>query len=322
GRGLFITSFVAENAKQGFAYRPESLKLFEVFYDINQEMKELNSKFVKNFGKNLVDIENAKYKIIGNDDVNEGLTTANQNILITSPSNISLLANEELVAYSNRDLNLSAKDNVDLNAGDNGLFSAFNNIQITAQNELAINSLNKDMELQAQSSNISIHAKQNVNIATQNNNINLTSPSEINLSVGNSYIKLTQDGIEIGTNGDIKLHASSHEILSAKSEGIKLPSFNDADSWIQLALRDLVNDEPIKSIDYIISMKSGTKIKGKLDEDGKSIVHQLDESGIANVDYQFPDGISEEPHKQYKNLESDLSELLRGNNFYLGDEYE
>lgn len=50
---------------------------------------------------------------------------------------------------------------------------------------------------------------------------------------------------------------------------------------------------------------------GKLNEEGKSIVHQLDESGIANVDYQFPDGIPENPHKQYKDLESDLDELLQ-----------
>ena len=53
GEGVFITSFAAEKAKQGFAHRPESAKLFHVFYDLNHEIKQTNSKFVNNFSKKI-----------------------------------------------------------------------------------------------------------------------------------------------------------------------------------------------------------------------------------------------------------------------------
>ncbi|ENV35532.1 type VI secretion system Vgr family protein [Acinetobacter gerneri] len=305
-KGLFLTTYAAENATQGMTYRPESSMLFKTYWDVNHEIKQMIDKSVTPIIKKVEDETSARNKIIGSEDTKKGYKLADSNILMSSPSTISILSKDDFIGFSEKQVNLTSKENLDLNAGANFLLSSFENTHITAQQNMRINALKNDVEIQSQTANIKLHAKELISIATEKNKIELTSPEEINIRVGGSYIKIAKDGIELGTSGDIVLHAENHNMSSAKTSSFKLPVFNKQDSWIQLALKELEDNSPIKNIDYIIKFNSGKEIKGTLDEKGNSPRHEVDESGIANVEYKFPDGQLAPPYKKYESFDADF----------------
>lgn len=89
-----------------------------------------------------------------------------------------------------------------------------------------------------------------------------------------------------------------------------MPTFNSSSSWLQVGLRNVEDDQPFKNIDYILKINSGKEIKGSLSENGESEKVNVDESGVASVEYIFPSGEPEDPYKEYKTLNADFDELI------------
>lgn len=233
-------------------------------------------------------------------------------LVLASPKGIALTTPEDIHTYSDRDTILSTGQNINIASGKSFLASIAHHFSLFVQQRIKIIAAKGKIELQAQKSNIEATAQKTIKVTSVEDVVHITSPKEILLNAGGSYIKITASGIEQGTRGQWQVYSTQKEMIGPKTIPYILPTFNMADSWLQVSLDNEDTMQPMAGISYVITQNSGKQFTGKLDAKGIGVKHQTDEAGTAAVEYIFPDGKPELPRAPIDSLVNTYATIFKG----------
>ena len=138
---------------------------------------------------------------------------AQEGIGLTSPKNIQLSTgkNISIIAKNNTEINVLKK--ITLAAGEALSFFAHKmGIKLLASKG--------KVEIQAQNDELSLMAKDEIQINSVDNSITLTAPRDITLISGGSYIKINGQGIELGTSGNVIIKSNVLQKMSPASMNV------------------------------------------------------------------------------------------------------
>ena len=138
---------------------------------------------------------------------------AQEGIGLTSPKNIQLSTgkNISIIAKNNTEINVLKK--ITLAAGEALSFFAHKmGIKLLASKG--------KVEIQAQNDELSLMAKDEIQINSVDNSITLTAPRDITLISGGSYIKINGQGIELGSSGNVIIKSNVLQKMSPASMNV------------------------------------------------------------------------------------------------------
>ena len=138
---------------------------------------------------------------------------AQEGIGLTSPKNIQLSTgkNISIIAKNNTEINVIKK--ITLAAGEALSFFAHKmGIKLLASKG--------KVEIQAQNDELSLMAKDEIQINSVDNSITLTAPRDITLISGGSYIKINGEGIELGTPGNVVIKSAAFQKMGPASMNV------------------------------------------------------------------------------------------------------
>ena len=121
---------------------------------------------------------------------------AQEGIGLTSPKNIQLSTGKNISIIAKNNTEISVIKKITLAAGEALSFFAHKmGIKLLASKG--------KVEIQAQNDELSLMAKDEIQINSIDNSVTLTAPRDITLISGGSYIKINGQGIELGTSGNV-----------------------------------------------------------------------------------------------------------------------
>ncbi len=138
---------------------------------------------------------------------------AQEGIGLTSPKNIQLSTgkNISIIAKNNTEINVIKK--ITLAAGEALSFFAHKmGIKLLASKG--------KVEIQAQNDELSLMAKDEIQINSIDNSVTLTAPRDITLISGGSYIKINGQGIELGTSGNVIIKSNALQKMGPASMNV------------------------------------------------------------------------------------------------------
>ena len=138
------------------------------------------------------------------------LAYADEGIALTSPENIQLSTSNSIALTSENQTDITALKTITLSGGDSlGLFAHKSGMKLFANQS--------DVEVQAQNDNLVMAAKQDINIDSVDSDTQLTASKKITLICGGSYIKISEEGIELGTSGNVYLKCNAMQKMGPAS---------------------------------------------------------------------------------------------------------
>ncbi|MCX8600290.1 MULTISPECIES: DUF2345 domain-containing protein [unclassified Gilliamella] len=139
------------------------------------------------------------------------LTYAQEGIALTSPENIQLTTAHSLTTTSANQTNITALKNITLSTPEA--------ISLLAQKSgMKVFANQGDIDVQAQTDQIAIAAKQDIQIDSVNSHVDFSAAKEIKLICCGSYIKISEAGIELGTQDNIYLKCNAMQKMSPATE--------------------------------------------------------------------------------------------------------
>ncbi|WP_294833140.1 type VI secretion system Vgr family protein [uncultured Gilliamella sp.] len=139
------------------------------------------------------------------------LTYAQEGIALTSPENIQLTTAHSLTTTSANQTDITALKNITLSTPEA--------ISLLAQKSgMKVFANQGDIDVQAQTDQIAIAAKQDIQIDSVNSHVDISAAKEIKLICGGSYIKISEAGIELGTQDNIYLKCNAMQKKSPATE--------------------------------------------------------------------------------------------------------
>lgn len=139
------------------------------------------------------------------------LTYAQEGIALTSPENIQLTTAHSLTTTSANQTDITALKNITLSTPEA--------ISLLAQKSgMKVFANQGDIDVQAQTDQIAIAAKQDIQIDSVNSHVDFSAAKEIKLICGGSYIKISEAGIELGTQDNIYLKCNAMQKMSPATE--------------------------------------------------------------------------------------------------------
>jgi type VI secretion system secreted protein VgrG len=126
-----------------------------------------------------------------------------------------------------------------------------------------------DIDLQAQNANLNMAAKQDIKVDSVDGEVTITASKQLTLICGGSYIKISEQGIELGTAGNIYFKGNVMQKMGEKDMDIT-----------QIALPEIIGDYAVKFIckdetgkiyaneSYIATLANGKKVQGQTDKNG------------------------------------------------------
>ncbi|MCX8730014.1 DUF2345 domain-containing protein, partial [Gilliamella sp. B2969] len=202
------------------------------------------------------------------------LAYAQEGIALTSPENIQLSTSSSISLTSENQTDITALKTITLSGGESmGLFAHKSGMKVFANQG--------DINLQAQNANLNMAAKQDVKIDSVDGELTITASQKITLICGGSYIKISEEGIELGTAGNVYIKSNALQKMGTAQKNrseITLPETivteflpNKLDQNDKYSLKFLmVNDEaePYKKTKYLAFMEDGSVICGETDDNG------------------------------------------------------
>ncbi|WP_082209378.1 type VI secretion system Vgr family protein [Gilliamella sp. wkB171] len=190
------------------------------------------------------------------------LAYAQEGIALTSPENIQLSTSSSISLTSENQTDITALKTITLSGGESmGLFAHKSGMKVFANQG--------DINLQAQNANLNMAAKQDIKIDSVDGELTITASQKITLICGGSYIKISEEGIELGTAGNVYIKSNALQKMGAKTIA---PN--------PLALPYIIGDYAVKFIckdetgkiyaneRYIATLPDGRKIQGQTDKNG------------------------------------------------------
>lgn len=138
---------------------------------------------------------------------------AQEGIGLTSPKNIQLSTGKNISIISENNTEISVIKKITLAAGEALSFFAHKmGIKLFASKG--------KVEIQAQNDELSLMAKDEIQINSVDNSITLTAPRDITLISGGSYIKINGEGIELGTPGNVVIKSAAFQKMGPASMNV------------------------------------------------------------------------------------------------------
>ena len=154
-----------------------------------------------------------------------------------SQPGILAYAQEGMALTSSENIQLTTKNSVTVTTAKQTDISALKNITLTTSEAISLMAQKSgmkvitnqgDIDVQAQTDQIALAAKQNIQIDSANSHVDFSAAKTLKLICGGSYIKISEAGIELGTQDNIYLKSNAMQKMSPATETrtIKLKSSN------------------------------------------------------------------------------------------------
>ena len=138
---------------------------------------------------------------------------AQEGIGLTSPKNIQLSTGKNISIIAENNTEISVIKKITLAAGEALSFFAHKmGIKLFASKG--------KVEIQAQNDELSLMAKDEIQINSVDNSVTLTAPRDITLISGGSYIKINGQGIELGTSGNVIIKSNALQKMGPASMNV------------------------------------------------------------------------------------------------------
>ncbi|MBD2826995.1 DUF2345 domain-containing protein, partial [Xenorhabdus szentirmaii] len=138
------------------------------------------------------------------------LLSAPAGIASVTPGHLQLSAGENLIATSGH--------NADLSIGKSFRLAARKALSFFAQQMgIKLFAAAGKVEIQAQSDELEMMAKENLTIASTDKEVSISAKQSLTLNCGGSYIRLTEGEIEIATSGNVSLKCGVLQKMGAAS---------------------------------------------------------------------------------------------------------
>ncbi|MCX8710336.1 DUF2345 domain-containing protein, partial [Gilliamella sp. B3780] len=145
------------------------------------------------------------------------LAYAQEGMALTSPENIQLSTSSSISLTSENQTDITALKTITLSGGESlGLFAHKSGMKVFANQG--------DINLQAQNANLNMAARQDIKIDSVDGELTITASQKITLICGGSYIKISEEGIELGTAGNVYIKSNALQKMGAATINISPPS--------------------------------------------------------------------------------------------------
>ena len=210
-KGIYITTETESKAK-GKQLDMEGAKI-----QLSNALSIVQSlqKVVENSNGHSADIESQTELKNTLTELNESgiVGYAQEGIGLTSPKNIQLSTGKNISIIAENNTEISVIKKITLAAGEALSFFAHKmGIKLFASKG--------KVEIQAQNDELSLMAKDEIQINSVDNSITLTAPRDITLISGGSYIKINGEGIELGTPGNVVIKSSAFQKMGPASMNV------------------------------------------------------------------------------------------------------
>ena len=210
-KGIYITTETESKAK-GKQLDMEGAKIqFSNALSIVQSLQ----KVVENSNGHSADIESQTELKNTLTQLNESgiVGYAQEGIGLTSPKNIQLSTGKNISIIAENNTEISVIKKITLAAGEALSFFAHKmGIKLFASKG--------KVEIQAQNDELSLMAKDEIQINSVDNSVTLTAPRDITLISGGSYIKINGQGIELGTPGNVVIKSAALQKMGPASMNV------------------------------------------------------------------------------------------------------
>ena len=210
-KGIYITTETESKAK-GKQLDMEGAKI-----QLSNALSIVQSlqKVVENSNGHSADIESQTELKNTLTELNESgiVGYAQEGIGLTSPKNIQLSTGKNISIIAENNTEISVIKKITLAAGEALSFFAHKmGIKLFASKG--------KVEIQAQNDELSLMAKDEIQINSVDNSITLTAPRDITLISGGSYIKINGEGIELGTPGNVVIKSAAFQKMGPASMNV------------------------------------------------------------------------------------------------------
>ena len=210
-KGIYITTETESKAK-GKQLDMEGAKI-----QLSNALSIVQSlqKVVENSNAHSADIESQTELKNTLTQLNESgiVGYAQEGIGLTSPKNIQLSTGKNISIIAENNTEISVIKKITLAAGEALSFFAHKmGIKLFASKG--------KVEIQAQNDELSLMAKDEIQINSIDNSVTLTAPRDITLISGGSYIKINGQGIELGTPGNVVIKSAALQKMGPASMNV------------------------------------------------------------------------------------------------------
>lgn len=210
-KGIYITTETESKAK-GKQLDMEGAKI-----QLSNALSIVQSlqKVVENSNGHSADIESQTELKNTLTELNESgiVGYAQEGIGLTSPKNIQLSTGKNISIIAENNTEISVIKKITLAAGETLSFFAHKmGIKLFASKG--------KVEIQAQNDELSLMAKDEIQINSIDNSVTLTAPRDITLISGGSYIKINGQGIELGTPGNVVIKSAALQKMGPASMNV------------------------------------------------------------------------------------------------------
>ncbi|MCD9088149.1 type VI secretion system Vgr family protein [Stenotrophomonas sp. SY1] len=267
--GVLITSYARELAGGGQLDRQELLALLDDCIDLFRGLGQTASQR----GAQQSDND-------GMDRLQNAITAWSESssetgapvVAIAGHSGILSTTPQSQLHYAGANHDIVATDNVQSVSGGVTLLQAGAGVSIYAQDGGIQAIANRGQVLvQTQDADIALNAQKSLHASANEGEVLVTAPTIRLVADDGSYIRIG-NGIEIGTQGDVKVHGTKHDWLGPKTDGVTIPAFGHDPAARQYRFHyEGDSDAAVPSLDYRLVLEDGQKVEGTAGADGQSV---------------------------------------------------
>lgn len=320
--GILITSYARELARGGQLDRQELLALLddctELFRGLGQTATNRGAK--QSDGEGMSQLQAALNAWPeAEDEAGEPV------VAIAGDAGIISATPQSQLHYAGRNHDIVATDNVQSASGGTTLLQAGGGMSLYAQDGGIQAIANRgNVLVQAQDADVALNAQKFLHASAAEGEVLVTAPTIRLVADDGSYIRIG-NGIEIGTQGDVKVHAAKHDWLGPKTDSVAIPAFgrDPAARQHRFHYEGDVNSV-VNNLAYRLVLEDGAKVEGTAAADGlgarverdamqKVTVEVSEQAKDAGLTKYIPanaaDSAHDSPYDQQFQLFSDFSDI-------------
>lgn len=193
-------------------------------------------------------------------------------VAVAGEAGIVSVSAQSQLHYAAKNHDVVATDHVQLTSGGVTTLQAGRGMSLYAQDDgiCAIANRGKVL-LQAQDDDIALNAQSNLHASASEGEVLVTAPTIRFVADDGSYIRIG-NGIEIGTQSDVKVHGAKHDWLGPKVENVSVPAFGRslADQQFLFHYPGHSADKPMLALGhaYRMTLEDGSEVEGVTTADG------------------------------------------------------
>ncbi|MBP1126868.1 type VI secretion system secreted protein VgrG [Pseudomonas sp. PvP025] len=269
-QGMLLTTYARQDASGSQLDREELLKLLdecgELFKNLGQTAAARGGATVNNQGIDALRQSLNQWPAPGSNSAGDPLLATAAQAGITSATPRSQLH------YAGANHDTTAQDHLQLTSGAAMRLQAGKGISAFAQDDGISAIANRGKVLvQAQEDDITLSAKKNLHLSAAEGEVVITAPTIRLVADDGSYIKIG-GGVEIGSQGKVRVHASDHDWVGPKTDSAQVPAFNRDPAAQRLVFHypGHADDNARMAVDYAyqIKLEDGSTVQGLTDASG------------------------------------------------------